>query len=328
MQNAVVAAAPPSRGGDEGAGSALTVQGRVIQRQSMAVDAERLRYAVAVLGECADAVPPGAVVDSERAEFVRALAAGEIAATLGVSLGAGRHLLELGARVTDVMPSALTALSEGRLDIPRVRVLAETTEVLDEATATAVASELVDTLEGPVWEGPSPMAWRARVQRAVVRADQHAAARRRARALAARQVRAWSEADGIAVLQVRTDALDVVLVDEVLTDLAHARPGVDATTGELCTLDQRRADALVDVFRALRDGATPAGVPVRRVHDLGLVLHADTLLDEGPHAAATAELRGLGAPAVLDASSARELATRACRSSSSTRPGPWRTWCP
>jgi hypothetical protein len=51
-------------------------------------------------------------------------------------------------------------------------------------------------------------------------------------------------------------------------------------------------------------------VPVRRVHDLGLVLHADTLFNEGPAADATGQLRGLGQPAVLAPGSARQLARR------------------
>jgi hypothetical protein len=51
-------------------------------------------------------------------------------------------------------------------------------------------------------------------------------------------------------------------------------------------------------------------VPVRRVHDLGLVLNADTLFNEGPAADATGQLRGLGRPDVVDPASARTLARR------------------
>jgi hypothetical protein len=51
-------------------------------------------------------------------------------------------------------------------------------------------------------------------------------------------------------------------------------------------------------------------VPVRRVHDLGLVLHADALFGDGPAAEATGQLRGLGRPDVLDPASARTLARR------------------
>jgi hypothetical protein len=52
---------------------------------------------------------------------------------------------------------------------------------------------------------------------------------------------------------------------------------------------------------------------VRRVHDLGLVLHADTLFGDGPAADATGQLRGLGRPAVVDPESARTLARKQLR---------------
>ena len=153
-----------------------------------------------------------------------------------------------------------------------------------------------------------PAAWKARVHRAVVRADQDAAARRRARAVAACRVQAWAEANGVGVLQVRAGALDIALVDTVLSDLAASLPDVDATTGELTTLQQRRADAFVDLFRCVANHTELPTVGVRRVHDLGLVLHADTLFDTGPQRNALGELRGLGTPTPLDATSARELA--------------------
>jgi hypothetical protein len=54
-------------------------------------------------------------------------------------------------------------------------------------------------------------------------------------------------------------------------------------------------------------------VAVRRVHDLGLVLHADTLFGEGPAADATGQLRGLGRPDVVDPASARTLARKQLR---------------
>jgi hypothetical protein len=51
-------------------------------------------------------------------------------------------------------------------------------------------------------------------------------------------------------------------------------------------------------------------VPVRRVHDLGLVLHADTLFNDGPAADSTGQLRGLGRPDAVDPASARTLARK------------------
>jgi hypothetical protein len=217
--------------------------------------------------------------------------------------------------------------------------------VLDDATARRVAAELLpDAGSGP-WQQPPPGKWRTQVERAVVRADRAAAERRRAAALAARRVQAWADGDGTGVLQLRGDAADIALADQVVTDLARAWPARDVD-GSLLSMDQRRADALMGVFRAIRDGSlatypdsnqgtdlgsagsgaltTPAGsafgpavavprVPVRRVHDLGLVLHADALFGDGPAAEETAQLRGLGRPSVVDPASARALARKQLR---------------
>src|SRR5690606_26957003 len=122
---------------------------------------------------------------------------------------------------------------------------------------------------------------------------------------------------------------DIAMVDQVVTDLASALPATDET-GARVSMDQRRSDAMVSVFRSIREGSLarypqeaddetaasrpPGGsstapgsggvgptagfagtalprVPVRRVHDLGLVVHADTLFGDGPRADATGEQR-------------------------------------
>ncbi len=197
-----------------------------------------------------------------------------------------------------------------------MRALVEATNVLDDDLAARVADQLVAALDAPVWDGPSPRAWRARVQRAVVRADQHAARLRRQQALAARRISVWAEPDGIAVLQVRADATHISLIEQVLTDLATQRPDADPDTGEVTTMAQRKVDALTDLCRHIADHDDTTdlpSVPVRRVHDLGLVLHTDTLFDDGPRQAPLGELRGLGAPTPLDTTSARELAVTQLR---------------
>jgi SAM-dependent methyltransferase len=108
-----------------------------------------------------------------------------------------------------------------------------------------------------------------------------------------------------------------------------------AKAGQAAVVDQRRTDALIGLLRAVRDGSltdqpvigdTVTGsvaasafapglprVPVRRVHDLGLVLHVDTLFGDGPAADATGQLRGLGRPDVVDPESARTLARNQLR---------------
>jgi hypothetical protein len=306
-KTALAAASPFGVEGAAGAGGPLTVAGRAVQARLLAAEAERLRWALEVLKEC-QAQTPATVRGGDREGFARALAEGEIACTLGVSLAAAGDLLALAVRLTTVMPSMLTALGEARIDPPRVRALIEATTVLDDALAARVAEQLVAALDTPVWDGPSPRAWRARVQRAVVSADQNAAHRRRQHALAGRRISVWAEADGIAVLQVRADITHISLLEQVLTDLAAQLPDADPTTGEVLTLDQRKVDALTDLCRRVADHQELPSVPVRRIHDVGVVLHCDTLYDDGPRARALGEVRGLGAPAPLDTASARTLA--------------------
>jgi hypothetical protein len=118
------------------------------------------------------------------------------------------------------------------------------------------------------------------------------------------------------------------MANMVITDLAHAWPATDGD-GVRLTMDQRRTDAFIGLLRAVRDGSltepeVSAGsafapgsrlprVAVRRVHDLGLVLHADTLFGDGPAADATGQLRGLGQPHVVAPVSARTLARKQLR---------------
>ncbi len=303
------------------AGDAVAQRLRAVQDVVAAGEAAKLALVAGVLAQCERNVPAVGLRVSERAAFVRQVAVDEVACTLGTSAWTASGLVDLADRLVRVLPRALRALSEGRLDLPRVRVLAELTAVLDDDSAGRVADELLANAGAAPWDGPSPRAWRARVERAVVRADAHAASRRRAAAVAARRVRAWAEGDGLGVFQLRADAADVALVDRVVDGLARAWPEAGAD-GVIRTVDQRRADAVVEVFRrigaadadAAADPANAVGVlphgRVRRVHDLGLVLHADTLFDDGPRASAVAQLRGLGAATALDPASARLLARR------------------
>lgn len=285
-------------------------------------------------------------------ELAETLAVDTVSCVLGMGRSAAADLVQMSERLTTVLPQVLEAWGAGVLDAGRARVLVRATEVLDDDTSRRVADELLDGCGDRPWEGPSPRAWRTRVERAVVRADRAAAARRRAAALAARRVRAWAESDGMGVLQLRADADDVALADEVISDLARGWPSV-SPEGEPLSMDQRRVDAFMGLMRGVRDGSlteypdprvddgsTPgqaeagdtfasasgpvAGallprVPVRRVHDLGLVLHADTLFGDGPAAEETAERRGLGKPGVMDPLSARRLARRQLRQNSAVQ---------
>ncbi|WP_460460948.1 DUF222 domain-containing protein [Angustibacter peucedani] len=286
-----------------------------------------------VLAGCEADVPAAGLRVADRAVFVREVATSEVAATFAVSEHTAAGWVGLAERLARVLPVALGALRAGVLDLPRVQVLAEATAVLDDATAQVVAGRLVAGAGAQVFDGPSPRAWKARVERAVVRADADAARRRHERERAARAVRAWAGVDGGAVFQLRAPVADVAMVEQVVDDLAHAGPDHDEQGGRL-TLDQRRADAVIALFRRIRDQQALPVVPVRRSAELGLVVHADTLFGDGPRRGALGQQRGLGRPAVLDPVSARREASRQlqtprprpCRCWSSTATAPSSTW--
>jgi Domain of unknown function (DUF222) len=363
---------PDAEGAD---GAARDVLGlRATRRATCADQAAEVRYVARIAARCRAEARERVLalgdteLDVDGEEFAHGQAVDTVMCALGVSKNEATTLVNLADRLT-VLPEVWDAWSAGVLDGTRVRVLAGATEVLDDATARAVARDLLGWVGDGPWQGPAPRQWRSRVEEAVVRADADAAARRRAAAVAARRVRAWVEGDGAGVLALHADAADIALADQVITDLAHAWPATDEA-GVRLSMDQRRADALIGLFRAVRDGgltdyrdpgdlagqsagtfvgstlagascASGAGssfgagvvrpsdpaagsgfapaaaaasglprVPVRRVHDLGLVLHADTLYGDGPAADATGHLRGLGQPAVLAPVSARTLARR------------------
>lgn len=245
-----------------------------------------------------------------------------------VVLGTGKHhaswLIELAGRLTTVLPNTLAALEAGRIDLPRARALAEGTAVLTDPDARAVEAVLLAQAGNGPWDGPSPRSWRARVDREAVRVDLDAARRRREAAHADRSVRAWPIGDGAAELLVRAAHEDIAMVDRVLSDLAHATPTHDQA-GNRLSMDQRRADVFVGVFRAIDTGsALPDGRPAsgsgagQRGREIGLVLHTDTLFGDGPAADDPGELRGLGAPAPIDPHTAAESARTQIRDGAGT----------
>lgn len=231
----------------------------------------------------------------------------EVAAGLGIGRYDARRMVELSDRLVRVLPDTRSALEQGRIDLPRAQVLSQATADLSDADARAVeASVLPGPGAGP-WDAPSPRAWRDRVLRVVNRTDRDAERRRRQRAIAERCVRCWSTGDGTSRLLAHGTDADVVMGEQVLSDLARSAPAI-GRDGQQRTVDQRKADSLFDVLRRIRDGEPLPGVTVRREREIGLVLPADALFGDGPAADDPAELRGLGPPARLDPRSAAETA--------------------
>ena len=276
---------------------------RASARRLGAEHAEHLRRVAAVVDECVTAARscarPASGSRPSDLELVHTLAADELTMVLGVSRAEAERLAGLAHQLVRVLPDTLAALEQGRIDLSRARVIADATGVLDIRTARAVEALVLPQAGEAAWSGPSPRAWRERVERAVVRADVDAARRRRERAVQARAVRAWADRNGMGVLQVTAGLADIALADRVITDLALARPAQDSA-GAPSTMDQRRVDALIDLLRRVGTGAEPPRLPVRREREVGVVLHADTLFRDGPAADDPGVVLGLGAPAPLD----------------------------
>jgi hypothetical protein len=313
----VAEAAGPDAAAVEGLDAAavdgLVAQIRADSVEIAAAEARRLRHvaelaahlegeAVAMLAS----VPrvPGAPQDHE---VIDSAVDSEVQVVLGIGPGPAARLVQLARRLTTAMPQALDALESGQLDMPRLRALVDATDVLAGHLARDVVDQMLDVAGDSPWAGLSPRAWRARIDRTVVRVDADAARRRRREAYEARLVRSMPTTAGMAELFITADAADIAMAEQVLTDLANSREAT-GPDGDYLTVDQRRVDSFVDLFRRVRDGRDLPGLPVRRERELGLVMPADTFFGDGPSAGDPGEVRGLGQTTYVDPATAREQA--------------------
>ena len=286
--------------------------------------AAQLLLVADLVGQCELEIPsaltPGRRLSGDP-DLASSVAADETMVALGVGRGRAVQLVELATRLVRVLPETLNALVAGRLDLPRAAAMAEGTAQLCDVDAQAVqAAVLPSAGQGP-WDGPSPRAWKARIERAVVLVDADAARRRHLAAVAARSVRMWPNPDdGTATLMMTATNRDIAMVERVVSDLAAAWPS-QSQDGSRLTMDQRRCDAVLDVFRRIRDGEPLPWRPDRttREPDVGLLLHADTLFADGPAVAAPGQIRHLGRPAYVDSSTAAEQARASILHGASTR---------
>ncbi len=297
---------------------------RADARALAAAEGKRLRRVVAIAERCTRVTRaflalggrvPGAASDTE---LVMSAVTCELMMALGISKGHAENLQLLATRLVRVLPETLAMLECGRLDLTRARLLAEATEVLDDTHARQVQALLLPTVGDGPWDGPSPRAWRARVQRAVITVDLDSARRRRESAIRCRLVRAWAAGDGTGVIQIEGRDIEIAFTDGVITDLALAWPAV-GPDGEALSMDQRRADAVMDLFRRVSDGNDLPWMSPRREREVGIVLHADTLFGDGPAKNDPGELRGLGAPVPIDPRSVAALARGEIASGAATR---------
>jgi Domain of unknown function (DUF222) len=218
-------------------------------------------------------------------------AADEIAPLLRISRTAAYLRLNLAVELITRLPGTLTALNDGHVDLPKVRIIAELTRVLSPEHAAAVEAQIL-----PRAAEQTPGQLRAAVRRAVLQVDPGGAERRHQHRTTYRAVILQPGEDGAADLTaVNLDAADAVAAYQRLDAYARAMSPTDGRS-----MDQRRADALIDLI--LGRGGNPsstAGVQVQ------VTVAASTLLGLDNH---SAELAGYGP---ITAKAARQLAADA-----------------
>lgn len=220
-----------------------------------------------------------------RSEFV----ADEIAVTLTSTKGAAARRYAV-AREAVSLPAVLRAWSNGQIDERKVAVITAGVRDVDPVFADAVARAAAEFATRRT--APQTRAW---LDRKVLAADPGAADLRHMRATADRRVTLTPLADGVSELTALLPSVQARQLYDTLNGVAHA-----ADDGDVRTMDQRRADALIDL---LVGRAEPPQVQVQ------VVVPIDTLTGEG---AEPGHIPGIGP---ITAAVARDLASGGCGSS-------------
>ena len=172
----------------------------------------------------------------------------QVGAALRLSPGYAADRLAVGRTLVDRLPATMALLESGQITYLHARKLAEavvsfdakpTGEIEDRALRRAADQTVAQ--------------FNAGVRRAVIAADPRRAEQRHTDALAERRVVVIPQPDGMAELWAWLPAEGAALVKTVLDSLASTK-----TPGDGRVIDQRRADALIDVFaRVLGDPNLP-----------------------------------------------------------------------
>ena len=227
-----------------------------------------------------------------RAAFV----ADEVAARLGTTRAAGQRVVGEAMGLEQV-PQVWDALDRGVVDPRKAAMLCDELLALPAMVRFDVTSEVV-----PLAGGLTIPALRGRIRRRGLAADPESAARAHERERRGRYVSLEPVRDGMAWLHAYLPAPEAVAVHATLTAMADAAPPDDPRG-----MDERRADALVDVVtRWLDAGTCPDGTPLprrqRRRPHLQVTVAASTLAGDDD---APAELAGYGP---ISADMARRIA--------------------
>ncbi len=224
----------------------------------------------AVLGEFAHRRMErvGDQVRSGRQEQVGEFAVDEVALALHCSRPAASRRVELAVALQD-LPATSAALGAGVIDGARARVVAETVVGLPAHQCRAVEAAV---LPGAGEQTPGQL--RVALARAVIATDPAAADRRHAAARARRRCELFPLPDGMALLRATLPGPEALTAWAVLD--SRARQG---GAGRGATMDQRRADALLDLLTRPPGGDPSGPTPQIRLAPAGIrvTISASTL---------------------------------------------------
>ena len=217
----------------------------------------------------------------------------EVACALRLAPATADDRIRVATELTRRLPATLTALAGGEITGMHAVVLAESVAGLDDEQVAAVQGRVL-----PRAGGQAVGEFRRAVRRAVLRVDARREEQRHSAAVAERRVVVSARDDGMAELWALLPADGAAIVLAAITRWATKAPVlVSEPDGRL--IDQRRADALVELALAGLNGAwAPRAVKPAVQITVGLA----TLLGDNDH---PADLDGFGP---IPASMARRIA--------------------
>lgn len=270
------AAADAARGGAvEGATDAAMIDRMVALQKRIAADEAELARTMDTFVRLRDREVLTETGSRRARPIAAAFAVDEMAAALRWSRARVQDRVRLARQVRRSLPSVWAAWSSGQVESYQVSKVAETTYRLAEPSS-------VDALDAALTADPTRpdgaavaggvlttrtagqlQRW---LHRFVARTEHDQLEARHRHAFADRRVVATQEGDGVGSLWARTSALDLAQVDHRLTLLAR-QVGADDPR----TLDQRRADLLVDLLLGRSPVSAPATGGGSRVARPGVV---------------------------------------------------------
>ncbi|MEO3756649.1 DUF222 domain-containing protein, partial [Streptomyces sp. B6B3] len=262
---------------------------RALERHGEWIQALQVRVLAALE---ADPVPfaPG----HRDAEADLATTVDEVACALRLSAVTASARLDEARRLVEVFDRTLGLLEDGRIHYQQARAVCEIT-----ANCSDDAARRVESLVAPLLPQQSTAATRKALHRAVIKADPDGAQQRHERAREDRRVACTAAEDGMAWWRAFLTASDAARVHAAVD--THAQ--TIATEDDPRSLDQRRADALVDLVAnrpVPSEGTSPAG---RTAPLVQITVPYDTLIGVSDD---PGELKGYGP---VTAGQARALAT-------------------